>query len=52
MKRHPWRTDAPPTGAWCEVWFWTQPVRARFDGIVWHDDIGRTLRGVTHWREC
>lgn len=52
MTARPWRTDAPPRDTWCEVWFWTQVVTARFDGAFWHDDIGRTLRDVTHWREC
>ena len=52
MTAHRWRKDAPPQGVWCEVWFLTQVVTARFDGSLWRDDIGRVLRDVTHWREC
>ena len=37
---YPWRNDAPPRGEWCEVWFWTQCLRARFDGERWRTRAG------------
>ena len=45
-----WRNDATPRGEWCEVWFWTQCLRARFDGERWRDEAGRVLAGVEYWR--
>jgi hypothetical protein len=45
-----WRNDAPPCGIWCEVWFWTQVLPARFDGAHWRDEAGLMLAGVEYWR--
>ena len=54
MTAHRRRTDAPPTDAWCEVWWWGEGVvTARWDGAHWRDRRGCILvEPVTHWREC